>query len=257
MKPLLTLFVFSLCIAVNAQTFVITNAPSQTTVLPIAVATNQLLIINGLGGFYGGIGGSSLTVQKGGLQVSNVFDGSIAQTLVPYYFQGPGTVTFRISLAGSYLLSYRITPSTGPETALFQTNSAPISVPAGKRIRFLDFRTTGYIEDVSLAVTALDGTRAKFPVRTSSPMAPAVPFTVLDLEGPLSVQPDIPLAFPTTVSMTYYLTSDVALVPAGVQAPSGSILTIEKSADLQTWTPAAFLTNGTAPKAFYRIKVAQ
>ncbi|MFM8469913.1 MAG: hypothetical protein ACKODH_08085, partial [Limisphaerales bacterium] len=90
---------------------------------------------------------------------------------------------------------------------------------------------------------------------------PASNFSLFDLEGPLSVLPVRVEAgirpITANVSMTYYLTESVALVPAGVQAPAGSFLVIEKSADLQTWTPAAFLTNGTAPKAYFRLKVAQ
>lgn len=270
----------------NSRTIVLpqdNNMRPGTNVFSLSVATNQMLqltslgggIWNGLpGGLPGGppgsggpVGGVTATFNGNTYTSSWLFNDKCT---LPWSFQGPGTLTLAfVNGAGDANFSYRYLDSTGPVTVIADTNvigSGNISVPIGKRIHFLTLPH----DHVGLTLMSTNGTQSYFHYNPlnfnnfSQDQPMGIFLQELEFTGPITITLSDKIESSLSVSyrnysgwITYYLTDDVIQVPAGVQAPAGSVLMIEKSTDLKTWNPAFFLQNSTDPKAYYRFKVAQ
>jgi hypothetical protein len=151
------------------------------------------------------------------------------------------------------IFNYDVVPNDGIQT-LVATNNSVIQVPSGKRLRLLDGSYP-----LNLAVTLTNMASASFLVTPS----------VFDVfTSGATCHPEwFELAGPLTITIrsesssdyfyaTYYFASDVTQVLGqAVQSPAGSMVTVEKSTDLQSWYPEFTTTEKTAPKAFYRLQV--
>ncbi len=129
-----------------------------------------------------------------------------------------------------------------------------VEVPSGKRLRLLDGSYP-----VTLTVTMTNGASAKFrvsPQETDTATGPALSPDGFELAGPLTVKIGDPMFNWNSSYVTYFFAADVIQAEGqAIQSPVGSTVTIEKSADLETWYPAFIATEENAPRAFYRLNI--
>jgi hypothetical protein len=151
------------------------------------------------------------------------------------------------------VFSYDLVPAGGVQTRVSPNSAVTIQIPNGKRLRLLD---GSYPLDFS--ITNASNVSANFKVANNpeSAMGQAVSARELELSGPLTVEVNSNEAMNWGLYVTYYFVEDVAQAAGpSVQAPAGSLVTVEKSTDLQAWQPAFITPETSAPKAFYRLKV--
>lgn len=79
-----------------------------------------------------------------------------------------------------------------------------------------------------------------------------------EFSGPLTIEllqpPNTPVLY------TYFVTEDFAVLPdlGLLQGPTGTFeITVERSADLQTWHPVVVQPSSSEQKAFYRLRIAK
>ena len=198
---------------------------------------------------------------SGGTWIPSSMDSpGFATIFQPRYLAGPCTFTCN---ANDSVFSYDVVPANGIQTFMGRdpwptphTNKWVIQVPSGKRLRLLDGDYP-----LRFKVILTNGASNVININRSSSnigVSPTYGPDGFELAGPLAVEFNCPECFGTTGAffVTYFLASDVAeTVGQAIQSPVGSIVTVEKSTDLQTWYPAYVTTEKSSPKAFYRLSV--
>lgn len=170
------------------------------------------------------------------------------------YFSGPCTFTFANSDSwSSAVFSYDIIPTTGVQTIVTGT-SATLQIPSGKRLRLMDGSYP-----LRLTITNTTGSSAEFRVghTPESATGDTISAQESELSGPLTVGVSAGDGMNNWgIFVTYYFATDVVQAAGpSVQSPAGTMVTVEKSSDLQTWQPAFIATETSAPKVFYRLNV--
>jgi hypothetical protein len=144
-------------------------------------------------------------------------------------------------------------PATGIQTRVV-SNAAVIQVPSGQRLRLLDGSYP-----LSLIVTLTNGAYGTLVINypQSSAIGNGMGSGICNPEG-FEIAGPLTVALNASCFITYFFASDITqVVGQAIQSPAGSIVTVEKSIDLHTWYPAYVTTEKSAPKAFYRLSIAQ
>lgn len=151
------------------------------------------------------------------------------------------------------MFSYEIIPTAGVQTIVTES-SATIQIPSGKQLRLMDGSYP-----LLLTVTNSTGSSAAFKVGHTPESATGHTITAreLELSGPLTVTVSAGDGINNWgIFVSFYFAADVTQAAgASIQSPAGSLVTVEKSRDLQTWQPAFIVTETSAPKSFYRLNV--
>jgi hypothetical protein len=179
----------------------------------------------------------------------------------PHYLAGPCTFTYSVSNrspAYSSVFNYEVVPANGIQMVI--GSNAVIHVPGGQRLRLMDGSYP-----IIATVTLTNGASSTFYL---SPVWPLTKPTQvgycspegLELTGPLTVAVGGTglgyYAVTSSCFLTYFFASDLTqVVGEAIQSPVGSIITVEKSTDLQKWHPAYVATENNSPTAFYRLSV--
>jgi hypothetical protein len=197
---------------------------------------------------------NKVSVSRGGVTFQPGIDAGFDTRFQPRYLAGPCTFTYS-PLYGDMdtsVFDYEVVPANDIQT-LVATNASVIQVPTGKRLRLLDGSYP-----LTLAVELTNGASATFSV---SPR-PDPGFGIVcntegfELSGPIAVTVSGDQFGQKPFFLTCFFASDVTqALGQSIQSPVGSIVTVEKSTDLQTWYPAFTTTEKSAPKAFYRLRV--
>lgn len=229
----------------SAATVILGNGGE--TNFSVVVPTNKLMIVR------------ACSLDDMGAKANLVSSGVTCQSsfrtdFQARYFSGPCTFTFSNSDSfSSAVFSYDLIPTAGVQTIVTES-SATIQIPSGKRLRIMDGSYP-----LLLTVTNTTGSSAAFKVghTPESATGDTISARELELSGPLTVTVSDDMGGSMGNSfVTYYFATDVAQAAGpSVQSPAGSLVTVEKSSDLQTWQPAFIATETSAPKSFYRLNV--
>lgn len=237
-----------------------TNSWGATLVLGEGATTN--LVVNVPTGSVMIVRASSLRDAANKITLNNPdgtfqpgMDAGFDTRFQPRYLAGPCTFIYspQYEEMQTSIFNYEVVPAAGIQT-LIATNSAIIHLPAGKRLRLLDGSYPLWF-DVSLT----NGASAKFGVSPKpDPMTGGTQCNTegFELAGPLTIAVSGDSFGQKSCYLTYFFAADVAeVVGQSIQSPAGSVVAIEKSADLQTWYPAFITSEKSSPKAFYRLSV--
>ena len=193
-------------------------------------------------------------VQAGGGTFTPGLDSDLSTRGGSRYLAGPCTFIYAPDMPPmeTCIFHYDVVSASGIQTEA--GTNVLVEVPAGKRLRFLDGSYP-----ITLTVTLTNGASARFRVSSGeSDTATGVALSPVgfELAGPLSVRVGDPMFGWHSSYVTYFFAADVIQTEGqSIQSPVGSIVTVQKSVDLETWFPAFILTSESAPKAFYRLNV--
>ena len=197
---------------------------------------------------------NTVSINSGGVTFQPNMDAGFDTRFQPRYLAGPCTFAWSSEFVmNNSIFNYDVIPTDGIQT-LVGTNSSTIQVPSGKRLRVLDGSYP-----VWLTVTLTNGASATVgitPKQSNMSNFETCNPEGFELAGPVAVAVSGQDLNPAPFFMTYFFASDVVQALGGsIQVPAGSVVTVEKSSDLQTWYPAFTATERSAPKSFYRLKV--
>lgn len=244
--------------AASAETVILGRAsmpgepPAGLTNLTVNVPAGKMMIIRA----------SSLPrmmpdgvrIQCGGGMFAPDMNSDLSTRCGPRYLAGPCVFTYAPEMfpMENCVFDYDVVSANGIQTEA-GTNIV-VEVPTGKRLRFLDGSYP-----VTLTVTLTNGASAKFRVSSdTTDTATGVTLSPVgfELAGPLTVRVGDPTLLWNSSYLTYFFAADVIQAEGqSIQSPVGSIVTVQKSVDLETWFPAFIVTSESAPKAFYRLNV--
>ena len=113
---------------------------------------------------------------------------------------------------------------------------------------------------VSLRIAATNGVSARVTVTETSTMpseSGALP-DAFEISGPCTVSIARGGNYAPGHYLTYYFVSDVVQAASqSIVSPAGSLVVVEKSADLTNWYPAFFTTDQASPQSFFRLNISR
>ena len=265
MKNLLAAFVVAALSYTPVYAETVIFSEGGITNFSVSIPSGKMLAVR----VYGGSSvGSVASFSKGGitLSFSDLSMNAFNTKKRAKYLVGPGT--FAIGSSYFYnqegvLFSYDTLPNQGISTIVATNNSdfsvtnfASFQIPAGKRMRILDGSFP-----VTLRIAATNGVSARVIVTddiTMSSEQATLP-DAFEISGPCTVS----IARPWNSSapsyyLTYYFVSDVVQAASqSIVSPAGSLVVVEKSADLTNWYPAFFTTDQASPQSFFRLNISR
>jgi hypothetical protein len=250
MKRILALvLVFSAAAGLRADLFFGPTAPANRFIVP----AGQAALISGIhpqyaysetgerldGTFFGG---ARILV---GATAKDVYLSECTNGLTA--LAGP----LELVLTNVVAVNYRLVKTTAlfsPTISFGETTT--IEIPAGKSIRFLSFSLDGYRPLIANATLIKNGVeRSGFDLPGDS-----------QFDGSLGIRIYYPPAAGPTLSwiLPYYITDQATVLPEqlAVQAPTGAFqIQLEKSSDLNAWSPSVTLPVQSDTKSFYRLQI--
>lgn len=237
---------------------------SSNEVVFLTVPANQTMLISSVKfGTFDNSGSANMVmgmiVQNGATNlvslVNKDFDPHNLAYAAPYALNGPCQIAFVMDSGdpanpapAPVAVSYRFLQNSPIHCLLASPNSTNvISVPAGKNIRFFGvtflWGNTGYG-----IINLQNGTNTLYNVLIDGGD---------EFAGPLTLTAVNPAGSYSQL-ISYYFTDAFFAVPdtGYIQGPTGSFeIAVEKSADLNAWSPVVVYNTGSDQKAFYRLRI--
>jgi hypothetical protein len=233
MKPkiMTTLLIASVSTLVHGETFV---GPTTATNRLLVASNSAIIITTTFGDFT-----NSTYVVLGGFQFRQSYFAPL-QDGSSYALAGPAELIFSNAVLISY---YRVTNSA-IRTQSIGHDPIGIAIASNKTMRLF-----GVPAPVGASFLRLDSGSVSF---TLEPNRPA------EFTGPGTLALNSGVFPPEGKFISYFIAEEGFTLPNQrfLAGPSGSyVITVEKSFDLNTWSPVLLQNTSDASKAFYRLRL--
>ena len=157
-----------------------------------------------------------------------------------YALAGPAELIF----SNAVLITYYQVTNSAIHTQFIANDPIVVQIPANKTMRLFGVPATVY--------AGFSRPGSGFVSFTLEPNRPA------EFTGPGGLQLSSGVLYPYSKFISYFIAEDGFTLPnqRAIAGPTGSFaITVEKSLDLNTWSPVLLQNTSDADKAFYRLRI--